>query len=51
MEENITRQMRVNLLSGRAVPKEGKNRQRSEGVAIVLSGLAANAGKAGCSQW
>ena len=39
----------VNLSSGRNVPKEGENRQRSE--AIVLSGLAANGGKAGCSQW
>ena len=41
----------VILSSGRDVPKEGGSRQRGEGVAIVMSGPAVSAWKAGGSQW
>jgi len=41
----------VILSSGRDVPKEGESRQRGEGVAIVMSGPAVSAWKAGGSQW
>ena len=37
--------------SGRAVPGEGVVRQRGEGVALVLSGLAVVEWKAGGSRW
>ena len=37
--------------AGRDVPEVGRVRQRSEGVAIVLSGKVVNAWKAGGSQW
>ena len=41
----------VILSSGRDVPKEGGSRQRGEGVAIMMSGPAVSAWKAGGSQW
>ena len=41
----------VVLASGRAVPGEGVVRQRGEGVALVLSGPAVVAWKAGGSRW
>ena len=43
--------MSVILSSGQDVPKEGGSRQRGEGVAIVMSGPAVSAWKAGGSQW
>ena len=39
------------LTAGRDVPGVGTVRQRGEGVAIVLSGQAVSAWKAGGSQW
>lgn len=39
------------LTAGRDVPNAGQVRQRGEGVAIVLSGIAVNAWKPGGNQW
>ena len=39
------------LSSGRPVPQEGESLRRGEGVAIVLSGRALQAWRAGGSQW
>ena len=39
------------LAAGRPVPRAGAVRQRGEGVAIVLSGLAVGAWKEGGSCW
>ena len=41
----------VVLVAGRPVPRAGVVRQRGEGVAIVLSGLAVGAWKTGGSCW
>ena len=41
----------VVLAAGRAVPGTGAVKQRGEGVAIVLSGPAIGAWKAGGSHW
>ena len=39
------------MSAGREVPREGGSRQRGEGVAIVLSGPAVGAWRAGGRQW
>ena len=41
----------VVLHSGRELPKEGESFQRSEGVGIVLSPIAAKAWRDGGEQW
>ena len=41
----------VVLTSGRVVPEQEGSRQKGEGIAVVLSGSAVSAWKAGGSQW